>query len=111
MNKLVVGNKLKGVPSWLSSKKFTCQCRRLKRCGSIPGLGRPLEKEMATTPVFLSGKSLGQRSLVGYSLWGHKESDITEQLTLSYATSGPNSEKPGFYSRGVLEYLQAVLGC
>ena len=71
----------------------------------------PLGKEMATTPVFLSGKSLGQRSLVGYSLWGHKESDITEQLTLSYATSGPNSEKPGFYSRGVLEYLQAVLGC
>ena len=71
----------------------------------------PLGKEMATTPVFLSGKSPGQRSLVSYSLWGHKESDMTEQLTLSYATSGPNREKPGFYSRGVLEYLQAVLGC
>ena len=32
----------------------------------------PLEKETATTPVFLSGKSHGQRSLVGYSPWGHK---------------------------------------
>ena len=39
----------------------------------------PLEKEMATTPVFVPGKSHGQRSLVGYSLWSHKELDITEQ--------------------------------
>ena len=30
----------------------------------------PLEKEMATTPVFLSGKFSGQRSLVGYTPWG-----------------------------------------
>ena len=29
-----------------------------------------LEKEMATTPVFLSGESQGQRSLVGRCLWG-----------------------------------------
>jgi len=33
-----------------------------------------------STPVFLSGESHGQRSLVGYSLWGCKESDMTEQL-------------------------------
>ena len=32
------------------------------------------------TPVFLPGKSHGRRSLVGYSLWGRKESDRTEQL-------------------------------
>ena len=31
------------------------------------------------TPVFLPGKFLGQRSLVGYSTWGHKESDTTER--------------------------------
>ena len=30
------------------------------------------------TPVFLPGKSHGQRSLAGYSPWGHKESDTTE---------------------------------
>ena len=35
----------------------------------------PLEKEMTTTPVFLPGKSHGQRSLVGYTPWGSKESD------------------------------------
>ena len=37
----------------------------------------PLEKEMAT-PIFLPGEFHGQRSLVGYSPWGHKESDMTE---------------------------------
>ena len=36
-----------------------------------------LEKEMATTPVFLAGKSHGQRSLVGYSPGVYKESDTT----------------------------------
>ena len=33
------------------------------------------------TPVFLPGEFHGQRSLVGYSPWSHKESDATEQLT------------------------------
>ena len=38
----------------------------------------PLEEGMATTPVFFSGEFYGQRSLVGYSPWGHKELDMTE---------------------------------
>ena len=37
-----------------------------------------LEKEMAPTPVFLPGESQGQRSLVGFRLWGRTESDMTE---------------------------------
>ena len=45
---------------------------------------------MATHPVFLPGKSHGQRSLVGYSPWGCKELDTTEQLTQS-AVSGINN--------------------
>ena len=32
--------------------------------------------------MFMTGKSHGQKSLVDYSAWGHKESDTTEQLTL-----------------------------
>ena len=47
--------------------------------GSL-GQEDPLEKEMATTPVLLSGKFREQRSLVGYSPWGRKESDMTERL-------------------------------
>ena len=41
-----------------------------------------LEKEMATHSSTLSWKSHGQKSLVGYSLWGHKELDTTERLHL-----------------------------
>ena len=37
-----------------------------------------LEKEMATTPVFLPGESQGWGSLVVCCLWGHTESDTTE---------------------------------
>jgi len=33
------------------------------------------------TPIFLPGKSHGQRRLVGYSPWDHKELDVTEQLS------------------------------
>ena len=40
----------------------------------------PLEKEMATSPIFLPRKSHGQRRLAGCSLWGRKESDTTERL-------------------------------
>ena len=47
--------------------------------GSIPGLGRFLwRRKWQPTPVFLPGEFHGQRSLVGYSPWGPKESDMTE---------------------------------
>ena len=49
--------------------------------GLSPGLGRsPGEGNGISTPVLLPGKSHRQRSLVGYSLWGRKESDMTERL-------------------------------
>ena len=41
----------------------------------------PLDKRIATTPVFLPGEFHGQRSLVGYNPWGYKESNMTERLT------------------------------
>ena len=44
--------------------------------GLIPGLGRSPRK-WQSTPVLLPGKSHGQRSLVGSSPWGCKESDMT----------------------------------
>jgi len=48
--------------------------------GLMPGSGRsPGERNI---PAFLPGEFHGQRSLMGYSPWGHKESDTTEQLTL-----------------------------
>ena len=70
------------LPRWLSGKESTCQCRR---CGFDPWVGKiPCRRKWQPTPVFLLGKSHGQRSLAGHSLWGRKESDITEQLSMAY---------------------------
>ena len=69
------------LPWWLGGKESTCQCRERRFdswVGKIPG-----RRKWQPTPVFLPGKSHGQRSLVGYSPWGHKESDTTEQLSNS----------------------------
>ena len=47
--------------------------------GSIFGLGRSAGVgKWQPTPIFLSGKSHGERSLVGYSPQGHKKSGMTE---------------------------------
>ena len=50
----------------------------------VPPLGweDPLLKGIATHSTFLPGESHGQRNLVGYSPWGCRESDTTEQLIL-----------------------------
>ena len=59
--------------------------QRLKRLPAIRetwvrslGQGDPQRRKWQPTPVFLPGGSYGQRSLAGYSPWGHKESDMTE---------------------------------
>ena len=59
-----------------SGKEPICQCRRCKRCGFDPWVGKiPWRRAWQPTPAFLPGESHGQRSLAGYSSWGHKESD------------------------------------
>ena len=75
---------LLGFPSGTGHKEYARQCRRCKRqwAGSL-GQEDPLEEGMATPPVFFPGKFHGQRSLVGYSLWGHKELDTTEHTYTS----------------------------
>ena len=45
-------------------------------------------KKWQPTPVPLPGKSPGQRSVVGYSPWGRKESDRTEQPHFHFCSSG-----------------------
>ena len=59
-----------------SGEESTCNAGDL---GSIPGSGRTSwRRKWQPTPVFLPGESHGQRSLAGYSPWGHKELDTTE---------------------------------
>ena len=50
-------------------QRICLQCRK-------PGFNRKWQP----TPVLLLGKSHGQRSLVGYSPWSHKELDTTENI-------------------------------
>ena len=52
--------------------------------GLILGWEDPLKKEMATHLISLPGESHGQRSLPGYSPWGHKVSDTTERLSMQH---------------------------
>ena len=40
----------------------------------------PWRRKWQTTPVFLPAEFYGHRNLVGYSPWGHKESDMTNQI-------------------------------
>ena len=47
----------------------------------------PRRRQWHRTPVLLPGKSHGQRSLVGYSPWGHQESDTTERLHFHFSLS------------------------
>ena len=50
----------------------------LSDAGSILVGKSPCRRAWQPTPAFLPGESHGQRSLAGYSPWGHTESDTTE---------------------------------
>ena len=61
---------------WLSSKESAYNAGN---AGSVPGLGRsPGEGNVYPLQYSCQEKSHRQSSLAGCSLWGHKESDITE---------------------------------
>ena len=58
----------RGLPAGANGKELTCQCRRHKRFRFDPWVGKiPWRGKWQPTPVFLPGKSHGQRSLAGYS--------------------------------------------
>ena len=66
---------------WLSGKEPACQSRRCKRCRLDPWVRKvPWRRAWQPTPVFLLGEPHGERSLVGYSPQGHKESEMTEAI-------------------------------
>ena len=66
-----------GFPGGVTGKEPTCQCRRHKRHRFNPWARKiPCSRKWHPIPVLLPGKFHGQRSLVGYSPWGHKELDM-----------------------------------
>ena len=70
------------LPRWLSGQESACSCRRHRKCRIDPWVRQiPWRRKRQPTPGFLMGKFHGQRSLVGYTPWGRKESYITERLS------------------------------
>ena len=59
-----------GFPGGSDGKESTCNAGDL---GSVPGLGRLLDKRRLPTPVFWPREFHGQSSLRVYSAWGPKE--------------------------------------
>ena len=74
-----------GLPWWLRGSSV---CLRYGRPGFDPWVRKiPWRSKWQPTPVFLPGESHGQRSLVGYSPRGCKESDMTERLHFHFSLS------------------------
>ena len=73
-----------GLPRWYSGKESACPCRSRGR-QELDRLFRkiPWSRKWQSTPIFLPGKSHGQRSLVDYSPWGHRELEMTTHTYLS----------------------------
>ena len=65
-----------------------------------PWVGKtPWRRAWQPTPVFLSGESREQRSLAGYSPWGHTESDMAKVTEHTITTK---AEKPFYINTKVL---------
>ena len=70
MDSVALSESDKGLPWWLGGKESACQCRI---CGFSPWVEKlPWRRKWQPVLVFLPGKSHGQRSLAGYSPWGHR---------------------------------------
>ena len=79
MSRIKIVMVVSGSPGGSSGKEPTCQCRRRKRCRFDPWVGKiPWKRAWQPTPVFLPGKSHGQRSLAGYCPYCHKGLDMSE---------------------------------
>ena len=64
-------------------KNLPANAGNIRDMGFVPGFGRsprkiPWRRAWQPTPAFLPGESHGQRSLVDYSPWGRKESNMNE---------------------------------
>ena len=83
-------NMFLGLPGGSDGKEYACNVGDLcltSESGRCPRDGNG----WLPTRVFLPGEFHGQRSLSGYSPWGRKDSDTTEQLTLHFHKNVPSS--------------------
>ena len=97
---------IRGFPGGTSAQEPACNAEDTETWARSLGQEDLLEDCMATTPVFLSGESHERGSLAGYSLWGCKQSDMTEATEHTHThTSIKRREKGGFPGGLVAETL------
>ena len=105
---LKIGGAPVGLPGGAGGEEPACQCRRREKCGFDPWVRKiPWRRAWQLTPVYLPGESHAQRSLVGHSRQGHKESDTTEAtertctdtLVVEAIGRGDGCQSLGFGSR------------
>ena len=92
-----------GFPGGASGKGPTCQYRRHKKHGFNLWVGKvSWRRAWKPTPVLLLGESHEQRSLVGYSSWGHKR--IGHDLATKQDLPDGSNDKESACSAGDLGY-------
>ena len=79
----------------------------MQETGLDPWTGKiPWRRKWQPTSVFLPGEFHGQRSLVGYGSWGHKELDMTEQLTHTWLIRVDVWQKPTHHYKAIILQLK-----
>ena len=83
-----IQRKFTGTPLFSRASLVAQKVKRLpamREARFDPWVGKiPWRRQWQSTPALLPGKSHGQRSLTGYSPWGRKELDMTEQLPFRF---------------------------
>ena len=92
-----------GLPWWFSGKESTCSAGATGDPMFNPWVRKiPWRRAWQPTPVCLPGESHGQRSLVGYSPWGHKELDMTKATSHTHTRTVDKAGKsPRFPEKGI----------
>ena len=105
---LFLSNNIRDFPGDSAVRNSPANMQEMQKTwvGSL-GWKIPWRRKWQPTPVFLPGQFHGQRSPVGHSPWGPKESDMTEQLSTHKKLDTRN-----FLSHSFLKiiYLFAALG-
>ena len=97
----------KGFPSGTSGKELACHAADIRDTVRSLSQEDPCRRAWQLTPVFLPGESHGQSSLVGYSPWGCKETQL-KQLSMHAMHEGNKQETGTERTRGRVAHMAHI---